>query len=110
MALDRCLKDLFRQRIWIARITGVTEFGDPQYGPPCPAFAFVERERNVIATPQGEERQTDHVVFTDEAVTEDDRLWLPWDDHTDEARGRLPQRIFEGIDEDGTVHHREVFV
>ena len=110
MALDPALRDCLNQRVWLAKLGGVSSDGDPQYGQTVAFLARVVPERKVKTNASGEEVVSEFVLYTETDIRLHDRVWLPGEDHREQANSRLPQSVEAGVDEDGTTTHFEVLI
>ena len=108
MALDPELRATMNQTIFIASLGGLSDFGDPQYDTPREAKARVEAE--TASSSRGDETLSDFLITTEEPISKNDRVWLPGEDVTDTAASRMPQKVFEVPDEDGSTSHFEVLI
>lgn len=104
------LKKLLRQSISVATLSSRNAAGDPTYGTPATVSAWVERENKVIHSSVGEERVTTHIIITEDAITETDRIWLPGDSSADATLARRPAIVDAILDELTQVTHYETRV
>lgn len=110
--LDRSLRKLLNQTIYVATPRGTLKNGDVYYGTPTAAICRVEPSQKVTDTsPTGAQTISDFVITTEHVVTKMDHIWLPGvTPHDHESEARRPQKIDELTDEDGSVYVYRVYV
>ena len=111
MPLDPDLQRMFRQTIYVAQPRGDNTLeGDLVYGSPAAVVCRCEPSTVVTDTsPTGEETVSEWLILTATAIGNRDHIWLPGASVT-AANARMPQRVDEVTDEDGSVSHYEVLV
>lgn len=110
MALEPEFTASFNQTINVAASTGVSGAGDPTYGAATPLDVRLEKKRRIVVDASGDEVTSGTTIYTDTAIDMHDRIWFPGDSPSDPTLARLPLAVDKHPDEDGTVHHYEVFV
>lgn len=110
MALDPCLVKLMAQTINVAPLAAVDAFGDSTFGAATAVKARVEPQQKEFTNASGDAIKSEYAIFTRQLVTMFDRIWLPGASPTDATLARVPMKIYEGIDTDGTTTHYEVYV
>lgn len=83
--------------------TGRNGNGDPTYGSQVSIAARIERDERKTVTPDGNDLLTRHVVFSDSPMFWYDLLWLPGDDETNDAEGRIVHSIESAIAVDDSM-------
>ena len=101
---------MFAQSINVSPFSGVSAFGDPSYSTPVCAAARVEPVRKTLYSANGEEMQSEYAIYTLQQISMLDRVWLPGDSPADPTKARVPMKVYQGIDTDGSTTHYEVFV
>lgn len=98
------------QTINVAARVGVSSVGDATYGVAAAVKARVEPVRKTTTNAEGEILMTEFAIYTEAAIGLYDRIWLPGDLPTDATKARVPLKVYEGVDEDGSLSHYEVWV
>ena len=115
--MDAQLKSQLNQTINVATLSSRDAFGDPTYGTPTEVKCRVTLKRRhdvlnarAVGGTHGDERVTTHRIYTEVAITIDDRIWLPGIDETDATLARAPLWVHIVADEKGNIDHYEVTI
>ena len=108
--MDPALKAMMGDTINTVLRTGRNADGTPTYGSPALITARVEENERIIRPLKGEAVATSHLLFTEEEITIDHRIWLPGDLTTDLTVARRPIKTTPILNEVGVVEHYETWV
>ena len=108
--MDPQLKRQLRQTIAVKTRSSVDAYGQATYGSASNIAARVEEERRRIDRGGGTFVETTHRVYTESAITYEDRIWLPNDSSSDATLAREPLEVHSIVGELGTVDHYEVVI
>ena len=112
MAIDAAFLACFNQVINVAKPSTLAGDNSAEctYGTPAPQNARVERQTRMVLSANGKERASKTLILTEQAIADDDLVWLPGVDSTQRALAREPMDVEVATDTDGTPHHYEVSV
>lgn len=96
------------QVITVQSPTGSSNYGDPTWSNRRSVRARVQLRRTKTRSAAGEVVDMTHELFTLEALTINDRIWIPGADTTDAKQARRPVNVTAVVDKAGHVHHYEV--
>lgn len=95
------LSSWFRQTIGVASSTGVDSYGKPTYSATRTVYARVEAVSRLVRSSTGEEAVASHVIWTTEAMSLTDRIWLPGVSTATVEGSRLPLLVEATPDKTG---------
>ena len=79
-----------RDTLWVREFKGRNRSGDPIFAPGRYVKAFVEAKTEILVSPDGNETQASHRIFTAARIPQDARVWLPGTDRSDDAQAKRP--------------------
>lgn len=100
------LKRMLVQTVRVQRVTGRTDYGDPQYGPEETIHARVEPTTKIVIVGDGQAYQAAHRIIAEGGIQVGDRVWLPGAIEPDTAKSvfEIPEPSSSRID------HIEVYL
>lgn len=101
------LSGWMNQTITAQRQTGSSSYGDPTWANARTLAARVEPSSKRIVGPDGSVIFTTHRVFTREALSTLDRVWLPGSNTSKTIEARRPAAIVAVPDKGGVTSHYE---
>lgn len=106
--MNPCLRERLVQTIGVGSITGYTVSGTPIAATVRDVKAYVEVKTAFSTGPGGSDKNTTHVLITEEAIKLDDDIYLPGVARTS-ANRRKPASVDAFYDPfTGAVDHYEV--
>lgn len=78
----------FTQEVTYAVRDGVTDSGDPQFGPQRTVRARHDRDSRRLIDPQGNERDVRHKVMSSVEIPMDSEVWLPGENTNEPSKHR----------------------
>lgn len=93
--MDPCLRLMLNSTVTVRSVTEISEGGSEVLGAPRVLAAYVERRTEIkTGGPGGStERQTRHLIVTEEPITADDRVWLEGADVSNPVFSRRPEGV-----------------
>jgi hypothetical protein len=95
------------QTITVQSPSGSSDYGDPTWGAKRDVRARVELTRKKVRSAAGELVDMTHMVFTTEAITINDRIWVPGTTSTVVKQARRPVSVMAVPRKDGVTDHYE---
>lgn len=94
------------QTVRVQRKLGMSDFGDPIFGPETTIRARVEPTTKIVIVGDGQAFQASHRIIAEGGIQVEDRVWLPGRDEPDTAKS-----VFEVPEPfTGKIDHIEVFL
>jgi hypothetical protein len=104
------LRRQLTQTIYVAAPTSTDADGVVTYSAPASYSARVESYEVLSHDKDGRTLMTRTRIFTEQAVTKADLLWLPGDDSSDAGLGRSIENVLTAYTNRGVLSHYEVHV
>lgn len=108
--MDPILKKQLQQTIYVSTLTSRNAAGTGTWGVPASRAAKVQKETRQIRLLSGEEVTTSHLIFVEDEIAADSRIWLPGDDSNDATKARRVYEVEPIIDVKGNTAHYEISV
>lgn len=111
MALDQQLADCLTETINVAGPLDITYSpgGTETILRTRAVKAYIERGIMMVNAGDGTSESVTDMIITEEAITLDDRIWLPGDDTSTSQFSRQPRRVdaLPDVQHPGTISHYE---
>lgn len=82
------IRSKLNQTVTYATRSGVDSDGDPSYNSQATIPARVEVRHKIFALPDGTQKQSSHIIYTETRIPLGARIWLPGDTTTNANHAR----------------------
>ncbi len=96
------LPSWFINTVTVASETGRDAYGKPTYGPKRSVACNLSQQSRLLHAVSGENVVASWKIYTDQAISLTDRIWLPGSDTSVQTSSRMPIAITVSNDKPGT--------